>query len=73
MNNPLTMIPPAVRRWLYLGLFLAGVVLGALQLAGVHIGNALQVLAYVGSALGIVAAPNVPARSRKHKGQGEGV
>lgn len=62
MNNPLTMIPVAVRRWLYLGIFLAGVVLGALQLSGIDIGNGWRVLGYVGSALGVVAMPNTPAK-----------
>lgn len=65
MPNPLQLIPASVRRWLYLAYGLAGLILGACQVADVeHFGpivtdTALEVLAYVGLALGFTAASNV--------------
>ena len=58
-RNPLTYLPAKYRRVAY-GLYaLAVVVVGALAVAGVGTGKALDVLAYLGVALGITAASNV--------------
>lgn len=58
--NPLTdVLTPGLRKALYALLFVAGVVLGALKIAGVDTGAAAEVLAYVGAALGLTAASNV--------------
>ena len=59
-NNPLTgVLPTKVRKYLYAAYALAGVVLGALQLAEVNTGKTPEVLAYIGIALGATAASNV--------------
>ncbi|TAJ21842.1 MAG: hypothetical protein EPO65_00650 [Dehalococcoidia bacterium] len=63
--NPLTSIPPKVRKGLYLVYAVVGLVLGALQVAGldslgsVDLSTALAVYAYVGVALGFTAGSNV--------------
>lgn len=62
MTTPLTGIfSPQVRRYIYAAYFLAGVVLGALQIAGVDTGKTADVLVYIGAALGITAASNAPS------------
>ena len=59
MNNPLTeLLPARARQILYALLFLAGLVVGALNVAGVDTGAAVDVLAYLGTALGALAASN---------------
>lgn len=63
--NPLTSIPPKVRKVLYLVYGVVGLVLGAFQVAGVDavgpvdVSTALAVYAYVGVALGFTAGSNV--------------
>lgn len=57
--SPLTDVLPAVwRKRMYLLFALAGVVVGALTVAGVEVGKAPDVLAYLGVALGLTAASN---------------
>lgn len=57
--NPLTDIVPAhVRKYLYAAYALAGVIVGALAVAGVDVGKAPDVIAYLGIALGLAAAAN---------------
>ena len=64
--NPLTDILPAkVRKYVYAVYALAGVVVGALAVAGVEVGKAPDVLAYLGIALGLTAASNTPAPERE--------
>lgn len=59
--TPLTDIVPApVRKYLYALYALAGLVVGALAVAGVDVGKTPDVLAYIGAALGAVAASNTP-------------
>ena len=58
--NPLTgLLPTKVRKYLYAAYALAGIILGALQVAEVNTGKAPEVLAYIGAALGGLAASNV--------------
>jgi hypothetical protein len=60
MDNPLTgLLPTKVRKFLYAAFYVAGIVLGALQVAEVNTGKAPEVLAYIGAALGLLAANNV--------------
>jgi hypothetical protein len=61
MTNPLTdIIPAAARKYVYAAFVLAGIVLGACQVAGVDTGKAAEILAYLGSiGLGATAASNV--------------
>ena len=62
MSNPLTdIIPAKARKYVYAVFALAGIVIGALAIAGVDVGKAPDVLAYVGIALGLTAASNTPA------------
>lgn len=62
MSNPLTdIIPAKARKYIYALFALAGVVIGALAIAGVDVGKAPDVLAYIGIALGLTAASNTPA------------
>ncbi len=62
MSNVLTDIVPArFRKYLYALYALAGLVTGALAVAGVDVGKTPDVLAYVGIALGLTAASNTPA------------
>lgn len=59
--NPLTdIIPARYRRYVYAVYALAGLVVGALAVAGVDVGSAPDVLAYLGIGLGVTAASNVP-------------
>lgn len=61
MSNPLTdIIPAGARKYVYAAYALAGVVIGALAVAGVDVGKAPEVLAFIGTALGLVAASNTP-------------
>lgn len=65
--NPLTMIPDAIRKGIYVGYFVVGVLIGAVQVAYTAVNAiqpdwltiSLQVYAYVGIALGLTAASNV--------------
>lgn len=59
MNPLVDVLTPQIRKYLYAALFLAGVVLGALKIAGVDTGATADVLAFVGAALGLTAASNV--------------
>jgi len=62
MSNPLTdIIPAKARKYIYALFALAGVIIGALAIAGVDVGKAPDVLAYIGIALGFTAASNTPA------------
>lgn len=61
-------IPARLRKTLYLVLFIAGVVVGALQVADVDTGKAVDVIAYLGTALGLVAAGNVQPKNREEGG-----
>lgn len=57
--NVLHEILPAVwRKRAYAAYALAGVLVGALAVAGVDVGTAPDVLAYLGVALGLTAASN---------------
>lgn len=59
MNNPLTdLLPQKARTVLYAALALAGIIVGALNVADVDTGKAADVLAYLGAALGLLAASN---------------
>lgn len=62
--NPLTEIIPAkARQYVYAAFALAGLVLAALQIAGVATGRTADVLSYIGIALGVTAASNTPAKT----------
>lgn len=57
--NPLTdIIPARFRQYIYAAFALAGIVVGALAVAGVDVGKAPDVIAYLGIALGLTAAAN---------------
>lgn len=59
--NPLTdVIPAKVRKYIYALFALAGIVVGALAVAGQDVGKAPDVLAYLSIALGLTAASNTP-------------
>jgi hypothetical protein len=59
-TTPLTdALPTKVRKYLYWAYAVAGIVLGALQIAEVNTGKAPEVLAYIGIALGALAGSNV--------------
>lgn len=61
MSNVLTdIIPARFRKYFYAAFALAGIVTGALAVAGVDVGKTPDVLAYLGIALGLTAASNVP-------------
>lgn len=51
-------IPPRYRRAVYAAYTLAATVIGALNVAGVSTGKAVEVIAYLGIAVGAVAAGN---------------
>jgi hypothetical protein len=59
MNVLTDIIPAAYRKYLYAAFSIAGIVTGALAIAGVDVGKTPDVLAYLGVALGLVAASNV--------------
>jgi hypothetical protein len=69
--NPLTLIPDAVRKGIYVAYASLGVLIGAVQVGYVAINAAqpdaltiaLAVYAYVGVALGLTAASNVQSSS----------
>ncbi|TIC78762.1 hypothetical protein [Nocardioides sp. GY 10127] len=59
MSSILTdVIPAKARKYVYLAFALAGIVVGALTVAGIDTGSAADVLTYVGVALGLTAASN---------------
>lgn len=58
MNLLTDIVPAPVRKYLYAAFALAGIVVGALNIAHVDTGAAAEVLAYIGTALGLVAASN---------------
>lgn len=61
MSNVLEdIIPAKYRKYLYAAFALAGIVTGALAVAGVDVGRTPDVLAYLGIAFGLTAASNVP-------------
>lgn len=53
-------IPARFRKYVYAAFALAGLVTGALAIAGVDVGKTPDVLAYLGVALGLTAASNTP-------------
>lgn len=57
--NPLSLLPDAVRNALYVSYFLAVVCVGALDVGGVDVGKAPEVLAYLGGALALTAKSNL--------------
>lgn len=58
--NPLTdLLTPQIRKYLYAAYVLAGIVVGALAVAGVDVGKAPDVLAYLSIPFGALAASNV--------------
>jgi hypothetical protein len=58
--TPLTDVLPAkARKWLYWAYALAGVVDGALLIAGVNVGATPQILAYLAIPIGATAGSNV--------------
>lgn len=60
MNVLTDIIPARFRKYLYAAFTLAGLVCGALAVAGVDVGKTPDVLAYIGAGLGLVAASNTP-------------
>lgn len=68
--NPLTdILSPKIRQYLYAAYAVAGIVFGALTVAGVNTGKAADVLAYLAVALGATAASNVkPEVKPYHEG-----
>lgn len=57
--TPLTdLLPAEYRKFLYAAYAIAGVIVGALAVAGVDVGKAPDVIAYLGIAFGAVAASN---------------
>lgn len=60
MTNPLTVIPAKFRKYVYAAFALAGIVVGALAVAGVDVGKAPDVITYLGIAFGLTAASNTP-------------
>lgn len=60
MNLLTDVVPAHVRKYLYALFALAGIIVGACQIAGVDVGKVPEVLAYVGIALGLTAASNTP-------------
>lgn len=68
MRDALTLIPAQIRKAAYIALFFAGVLVGALNVAEVNTGKAVDVIAYLGTALGLVAAGNVSGAKRNEVG-----
>lgn len=63
-NNPLSDILPAtVRRYVYAAYVVAGLVIGALAVAGVDVGKAPDVMAYLAIPIGALAASNTSGAS----------
>jgi hypothetical protein len=62
MNILTDVIPAHVRKYVYAAYALAGVIVGALAVAGLDVGKAPDVIAYLGIALGLTAAANTPDR-----------
>lgn len=58
MNVLVDIIPAAYRKYVYAAFTLAGIICGALAIAGVDVGKTPDVLAYLGAALGLIAASN---------------
>lgn len=68
MNNPLTdIIPARARKYVYALFGLAGVIVGALNVADVDTGKASDVLAYLGVALALTAASNTKPEVDEHE------
>lgn len=67
MNVLTDILPPKVRKYVYAAFALAGIIVGALAVAGVDVGKAPDVIAYVGIALGLTAASNTPAPEPQHR------
>lgn len=68
MNPLVNVLTPKIRGYLYAAYVLAGIVLGACQIAGVETGKTSDVLVYVGAALGLTAASNAsPTPVGKHE------
>lgn len=63
MNLLTDIIPATGRKYVYALYALAGVIVGALAIAGVDVGKAPDVIAYLGIALGLTAASNTAATS----------
>lgn len=59
MNPLVNVLTPEIRKYVYAAFTLAGIICGALAIAGVDVGKTPDVLAYLGAALGLVAASNV--------------
>lgn len=58
--NPLNdLLTPQIRKYLYAAYVLAGIVVGALAVAGVDVGKAPDVLAYLAIPFGALAASNI--------------
>lgn len=55
----LTEIPPRVRKRIYQGFSVAGVVVQALNIGGIDLGTIPDVVAFLGIAIGLTAATNV--------------
>lgn len=51
-------IPPSARRYVYAAYAIAATTVGALNVADVGTGKAVEVIAYLGVAVGAVAAAN---------------
>lgn len=58
MNLLTDIIPAAARKYIYAAYALAGIIVGALAVAGIDVGKAPDVIAYLGIALGLTAAAN---------------
>lgn len=59
--TPLTdVLPPIIRKSLYVAYAIAGIIVGALAVAGVDVGKAPDVLAYLAIPIGGLAASNTP-------------
>ena len=62
--NPLTnIVSPKYRKYIYAAFALVGIVVGALNIAGVDTGAAVEVIAYLSVALGVTAASNTPTEA----------
>lgn len=63
-SNPLNdILPDPVRRYVYAAYVVAGLVIGALAVAGVDVGKAPDVMTYLAIPLGALAASNTNSQS----------